>query len=64
MSLPAELLHLPRREAVRLLALQQLGQARSTALRLDDETDSEALHDFRVALRRLRSIVKAWKNEL
>jgi len=64
MSLPADLLQLPRREGVRLLTLQQLGHARSTAPRLDDETDSEALHDFRVALRRLRSILKAWRREL
>ncbi len=64
MSLPPDLLRLPCREAVRLLALQQLGRARSTALRLDDEGDTEALHDFRVAIRRLRSIFKAWKREL
>src|SRR5262249_10250670 len=29
--------------------------------RLDDETDTEALHDLRVALRRLRSCVRAYK---
>ena len=64
MSLPADLLRRPRREAVRLLALEQLGAVRKAAPRLADVADEEALHAFRVAIRRLRSITKAWRREL
>jgi CHAD domain-containing protein len=49
---------------VRRIALALLGQARAAAARLDDAEDAEALHDFRVAIRRLRSTLRAWRPEL
>jgi CHAD domain-containing protein/CYTH domain-containing protein len=47
--------------AVRLLSLALLDEAAGAARRLDDAQDEEALHDFRVALRRLRSQLKAYR---
>jgi len=41
-----------------LEAASQAGQ------RLDDASDAEALHDFRVAIRRTRSALRAWKPKL
>lgn len=43
------------------MALGRLEQARAAAFRLDDDAEPEALHDFRVALRRLRSTLRAWR---
>ena len=42
-----------------VVALRHLAAARAAALRLNDDTDAEALHDLRVALRRLRSALRA-----
>ena len=64
MSLPEDLLQRPPQEAVRRIALQLLQEAETASRRLDDPDDSEALHDFRVAIRRLRSALRAWKPEL
>lgn len=64
MSLPADLLQRPRRAALRLLLLERLDAARAAALRLEDPADAEALHAFRVALRRLRSLSQVWRHEL
>src|SRR5688500_13807608 len=64
MGLPADLLRRTPREASRRIALGLLDQARSAAERLEEESDSEALHDFRVALRRLRSALRSWRDEL
>ena len=45
----------------RLVALDLLGVVRAARERLDDIADREALHDFRVALRRLRSWTRAFR---
>ena len=55
---------LPAREAARRLVRRQLETARAEAPRLHDAADAEALHDFRVALRRLRSLLRAWRKVL
>ncbi|MBK1671781.1 metal-binding protein [Ectothiorhodospira shaposhnikovii] len=49
----------PAARVVRDLARHYLDQAAQAALRLTDPRDTEALHDFRVALRRLRSLLAA-----
>lgn len=54
------LLSRPPEEGARLLALSFLDQAAEARPRLADPADSEALHDFRVGLRRLRSCLKAY----
>ncbi|HEY0553856.1 MAG TPA: CHAD domain-containing protein [Thermoanaerobaculia bacterium] len=51
-------------EGARLLALSFLDQAAAARPRLDDPADAEALHDFRVGLRRLRSALKAYDAQL
>ncbi|HEV7519443.1 MAG TPA: CHAD domain-containing protein [Thermoanaerobaculia bacterium] len=60
----ARLLSRPPEEGARLLALAFLDQAAAARPRLDDPEDGEALHDFRVALRRLRSCLKAYLDDL
>src|SRR5688572_23312953 len=64
MDVPSDLLLRVPEEAVRLLALAQLGEVGPAAARLSDAKDEEALHDFRVALRRLRSTLRSWKRLL
>ena len=59
-----DLLLLPTGEAARRLARLQLDVARAESARLHDESDGEALHDFRVAVRRLRSLLSAWRKVL
>lgn len=56
--------HLSRspEEGARLLALSFLDQAAAARPRLADPADAEALHDFRVALRRLRSCLRAYRD--
>lgn len=49
---------------MRLIALDLLSQAREAAPRCRDPEDAEGLHDFRVAIRRLRSTLSAWKGLL
>ena len=49
---------------MRLIALDLVGQAREAAPRCLDPEDGEGLHDFRVAVRRLRSTLSAWKGLL
>lgn len=56
-----ELLPRPAEEAVRRLALALLDRARETSAHLADPDDAEALHDFRVAIRRLRSTLRAYR---
>jgi CHAD domain-containing protein/CYTH domain-containing protein len=58
------LLDRPAAEAARLLALRLLDYAAAARLRMHDPADGEALHDFRVAIRRLRSCVRAWHEVL
>lgn len=43
------------------LALRQLDEWVKARARLEDPMDQEALHDFRVALRRLRTLVRAFR---
>jgi len=64
MSLPSDILLRSSEEAARRIALGFLAEARAASLRLRDPDDAEALHDFRVAVRRLRSTARAWKPEL
>lgn len=61
MPLPGDLLRRDAEEAVRLIALDFVAQAREAAPRCLDPEDSEGLHDFRVSIRRLRSTLSAWK---
>lgn len=60
----AALLELSAPRAARWLALHFLAEARAARARLDDPADAEALHDFRVAIRRLRSTVRAYAAHL
>jgi CHAD domain-containing protein/CYTH domain-containing protein len=64
MPLPDDLLDRPAPDAVRHVALDFLQQAAEARDRLGDPGDSEALHDFRVAIRRLRSTARAYPAEL
>lgn len=54
----------PPEEGARLLALSFLDQAAEARARLADSADTEALHDFRVGLRRLRSCLRAYSDYL
>ena len=54
----------PPEEGARVVALSYLDQAAAARPRLKDEDDAEALHDFRVALRRLRSWLRAYDDLL
>jgi len=60
----AELLDQPVERSARWLALRFLEEAGAAHARLDEADDAEALHDFRVALRRLRSTVRAYRRWL
>lgn len=64
MPLPGDLLLRDAEEAVRLIALDFVAQAREAARRCLDPEDAEGLHDFRVSIRRLRSTLSAWKGLL
>lgn len=57
----AALLGEPAQRAARLIALDLLDDVRRARERLDNADDDEALHDFRVALRRLRSWLRAFR---
>jgi len=63
-SLPEDLLTRSDEEAARRLTLKALSAARAAERRLDDRSDPEALHDFRVAIRRLRSLLRAYRPQL
>lgn len=60
----SDLLVRPPEEGARLIALGYLDQAAEALPRLKDAEDKEALHDFRVALRRLRSCLRAYRGPL
>ena len=62
--LPDDLLSRSDEEAARRLALKALSAARAAERRLGDRSDPEALHDFRVAVRRLRSLLRAYGPQL
>jgi CHAD domain-containing protein len=46
---------------VRIVALARLDEAAAALAQLDTPDGAEALHDFRVALRRLRSLLRAYR---
>lgn len=60
----AGLLDRPLAEAARRIALVELERAARARIALAEGSDPEALHDLRVALRRLRSQLRAWRGEL
>jgi CHAD domain-containing protein len=62
--LPSDLLERSAQESARLLALTYLDQIDQARARLGDALDQEALHDFRVGIRRLRSATRAYRAEL
>src|ERR1700761_4558516 len=65
-ALRTPLHRLPPQRAVRKLLTRQLKHAEAAGQRLIERADDEALHDFRVALRRFRSIERAhrpWLDE-
>src|SRR5262245_39817993 len=64
MQLPDDVLERPVGEGARLIVLLRLGEAHHAAERLGDGDDSEALHDFRVAIRRTRAALEAWSERL
>lgn len=57
------LAQLPLPQALALLANGYLDEAAAAVTRLDDAADEEALHDTRVALRRLHSLMRAYRDE-
>lgn len=61
--LPADLLDRPAAETARLLAAHHLGAASTARRRLGSPEDSEALHDLRVAIRRLRGVLQDWRRQ-
>lgn len=61
MRLDDQLLSRPALEGTSLVALELLAEADTAAERLAEGADPEALHDFRVALRRLRSVLRAFR---
>jgi CHAD domain-containing protein len=63
-TLPDDLLFRSDEEAARRLALKGLNAARAAERRLGDRFDPGALHDFRVAIRRLRSVLRAYRPQL
>lgn len=63
-ALPPDLLVRPAAESVRVIARGYLDAAGAAMQRLDDPKDLEALHDVRVAIRRLRTTVRAYRPEL
>jgi CHAD domain-containing protein len=62
--LPGRLLDRPAPEGVRWLALARLQDLIDARHRLDDPDDAKALHDFRVALRRFRSLLRTYRDVL
>lgn len=54
----------PAARAARTLIKRFLQEARAARARLEDARDTEALHDLRVALRRLRSTERAYRDLL
>ncbi|MEJ7809044.1 MAG: CHAD domain-containing protein [Gemmatimonadaceae bacterium] len=64
MLLPDDLLDRPPEESARRIARSFLDEAGQARPRLADPDDPEGLHDFRVAIRRLRSCLRAHRSEL
>jgi CHAD domain-containing protein/CYTH domain-containing protein len=63
MRLPSTLPNLLADEGARRLALAHLEDAGAARSRLLGSSDQEALHDYRVALRRLRSCARAYRKQ-
>jgi CHAD domain-containing protein/CYTH domain-containing protein len=63
-ELPSDFLDLPVERATRIVGLSLLRGAADARARLLDPDDRDALHDFRVALRRLRSWIRAYRPQL
>lgn len=63
-TFPASILDDDEARAVRLVALALLSDAAAQRERLSQPDDPEALHDFRVAVRRLRSWLRAHEGTL
>src|SRR5256885_374018 len=59
MRTPPELLEQPVERAARVVALILLENAQKARQRIDDPSDGDAAHGFRVAIRRLRSWLRA-----
>lgn len=57
---PEPTLSSPAPEAIRQLVIRALGDASNLVPRLGDPSDEEAVHDFRVAVRRLRTFLRAF----
>jgi CHAD domain-containing protein/CYTH domain-containing protein len=64
MALPDNLLELPAEESVRLIALSLIETLRTAPDRLEHPEDTEALHDLRVGLRRLRTCLRVYRPQL
>ena len=62
--LPSDLLSRSPEESSRLVALSYLDEIDRAQRRLNDAQDTEALHDFRVGVRRLRSCIRAYREPL
>ena len=60
-KLPPELLDRQPEEVSRVLALSLVEEAATALERMGNPEDDEALHDFRVGLRRLRSAIRAYR---
>jgi CHAD domain-containing protein len=63
-KLPRHLLERSPEETARRLCLALVDEASAALERMNDADDSEALHDFRVSLRRLRSLMRAYRRHL
>ena len=63
-KLPPDLVSRPAAHAAAVIGLAHLDEARAAVARLADPEDAEALHDFRVGLRRLRTLLRAFRPEL
>jgi CHAD domain-containing protein len=63
-KLPPDLVSRPAAHAAAVIGLAHLDEARAAVARLADPEDVEALHDFRVGLRRLRTVLRAFRPEL
>ncbi|MCL7961460.1 MAG: CHAD domain-containing protein [marine benthic group bacterium] len=55
------ILEAPATESIRRIALGHLDSAKEALARMNAGDEDEALHDFRVSLRRLRTILKAYR---
>lgn len=58
---PSDLLARPAAQSVRLIAQGYLEDATQALERTNDPADDQALHDFRVAVRRLRTTLRAYR---